>query len=203
MKKKQILIVEDEALTGLDVHNILQNIGYDVPEVLTSGKELLEKIDKLNPDLIISDINLQGGINGIDAIEQVKVNYDIPIIYLTALSSNEIFEQSQKTDPCGYLLKPVGRNDLYTAIETALHRHELVKRLKESENKYKQLIEGSSQIIFQITEDGIFDLLNIAGANQLGGKPVDFIGKSMWDLFPKELADSQMKDICKVIKTTT
>jgi len=75
-----IFIVEDEALVALDLKNNLERIGYSVVGIVPSGEEALEKINDLNPDLIIMDIKLQGSLDGIDTAVILNEKYDVPFI---------------------------------------------------------------------------------------------------------------------------
>ena len=120
MKRVRILIVEDEPIIGQDIRDILQNLGYEVSEVVSSGEEAVEKSFSMKPDIILMDIALSGEIDGIDAVKEIRKKLDIPIIYLTAHTEEVTFKRARETEPYGYLVKPVGKNDFYTAIETAL-----------------------------------------------------------------------------------
>ncbi|TKJ32573.1 MAG: hypothetical protein CEE38_23005 [Planctomycetes bacterium B3_Pla] len=73
--------------------------------------------------------------------------------------------------------------------------------LRESEEKYRTLVESAGESIASIDKDGVFLFMNKIGAERLGGKPDDYVGKSMWDLFPKEVADQQMSSVQKVMET--
>ena len=73
--------------------------------------------------------------------------------------------------------------------------------LQESEEKYRILVESAGESIATFDEDGVFLFLNEMSAKQLGGKPEDYVGKTMWDLFPKEIADRQAASVREVINT--
>ncbi|MCH8120946.1 MAG: PAS domain-containing protein [Planctomycetes bacterium] len=73
--------------------------------------------------------------------------------------------------------------------------------LRESEDKYRTLVESAGESITTIDEDGVFLFMNGIGAKRLGGKPEDYVGKTMWDLFPKEIADRQAASVREVINT--
>jgi PAS domain S-box-containing protein len=79
------------------------------------------------------------------------------------------------------------------------------KRLEQvicqSEEKYRTLVESTGETIATINEEGVFLFINRIGAERFGGKPKDYIGKTMWDLFPKKIADRQAADVRKVINT--
>ena len=78
-----ILIVEDESRTILDLKTILGNLGHNVVAVCSSGEEALKKVKDLNPDLILIDIKLKGAISGVEAANKITNFYKIPIIFLT------------------------------------------------------------------------------------------------------------------------
>ncbi len=74
-------------------------------------------------------------------------------------------------------------------------------RLNESEQRYRTLVESAGETIATIDRSGVFLFMNGIGARRLGGKPEDYVGKTMWDLFPREIADRQMTDVRHVIDT--
>ena len=87
MYKKQILVVEDEAVVAEDIRKILQSYGYEVPEAISTGEAAIKSIDKTRPDLILLDIKLKDKLSGIDVAKHI-IDLNIPIIYLTAYSDN-------------------------------------------------------------------------------------------------------------------
>ncbi len=160
MKKTRILITEDEPVIGMDIQGTLKNLGYDVPAVVTTGEEALERAEELKPDLILMDIVLPGKMDGIDAAKQIKERYDIPVIFVTAHSEAETFERARETGSYGFLIKPVGKNDLYTAIETALLRSTMESQLRESEEKYRTIIETIEDGYYEVDLQGNFKFAN-------------------------------------------
>ncbi|MFC1636508.1 PAS domain S-box protein, partial [Planctomycetota bacterium] len=86
-------------------------------------------------------------------------------------------------------------------IGIAVDRKKTEAAVRSSEVKYKTLVESAGEGIATIDEVGVCLFLNTIGAKRLGGKPEDYIGKTMWDLFPKEIADQQVADIRRVIKS--
>jgi len=86
-------------------------------------------------------------------------------------------------------------------VQDITERKRLEDSLRESEDKYRTLIESASESIATINESGVFLFINKRGAKELGGKPEDYVGKTMWDLFPKEIADQQAASVREVINT--
>lgn len=131
MQQQSVLIVEDESVIALDLQIMLQLEDYKVFEPLSTGEDAIAKIEELKPDLIVMDIILQGEIDGITAIEEIKKKYTIPFVYLTAHIYEKVFNRAKATEPYGYILKPINQKDLCSVIAVAFYRCEIERRLKE------------------------------------------------------------------------
>lgn len=82
-------------------------------------------------------------------------------------------------------------------------RQELERNLQESEERYRTVVENAGEAMAIIDEQGVFLFMNGTAARVLGGKPADFKGKTMWDLFRKDLADRQAGAVRRVIQTAS
>lgn len=157
---KKILIVEDEPIIAEDLRLTLEGIGYSVVGTFSGGRDALQAARTLAPSAVIMDIVLKNGDDGIEYTRQIQRECDVPIVYLTAHMDRGTFDRAQETYPYGYLVKPVGASELFSSIETAIHRHTLEKKLKESEHRYRLLSElvsdGASSV--RIDPDGSFHL---------------------------------------------
>ena len=133
MANAQILVVEDEIIVAKDIQNTLINVGYAVPAVASSGAEAIEKAADTRPDLILMDIRLKGDIDGVQAAQQIRALFDIPVIYLTAYADYETLQRAKITEPYGYIVKPFAEKELHAGIEMALNKHKGERKLRESE----------------------------------------------------------------------
>lgn len=122
MKKAEILIVEDDLLTANVIQKYLTRYGYDVTAIAPNATETFKELEKVKPDLILMDIFLRNSIDGIEIAQQIKDKYDIPIIYLTADSSEETVARAKITEPFGYLVKPVDSKILITNVELTIQK---------------------------------------------------------------------------------
>lgn len=161
MGTAKILIVEDERIVARDIENRLIHMGYSIAGISSSGEKAIQKIKSDQPDLVLMDIKLKGGMDGIETAEAIRRDYDIPFVYLTAYGSEGIIERAKISEPFGYLLKPFEDRELHTVIEIALYRHKTEKRLKESEKSYRKLFEDSRDALFTTDLRG-----NLIGFNQ-------------------------------------
>lgn len=134
------MIVEDEALIALSLQTKLESFGYSIPAVAHNGEEAIQLAGEVNPDLILMDINLPGGMSGITAAEKIRSTKKVPILFLTAYSDDTTLQKAMSAEPFGYLIKPFRERELRSAIEVALHKHK--HEVLELDEALKKATEG-------------------------------------------------------------
>ncbi|MCK4825510.1 response regulator [bacterium] len=182
MTKGKILVVEDEHVTALDIQNTLENMGYNVLDIASSGEEALEKIAHIKPDLVLMDIVLKGELDGIETARQIKNHHDVPFVYLTAYADDETLKRAKATAPLGYIIKPYGERELHTTVEMALYSRVKGNILKEREKKYRNIVEGANDGI-TIIKDRIIKYANPRFAEMCGFENSELVGKQFTDFF--------------------
>lgn len=121
-KNNTILIVEDEMIIAANISLQLTHLGYDVIGIIPRAEEVLPKIRQNIPDIILIDINLKGDLDGIEVVELIQKEFEIPIIYLTANTDESHFNRAKDTNPFAFVSKPFKKLDLQRAIELTLIR---------------------------------------------------------------------------------
>lgn len=147
MPNAKLLVVEDEEIVAFDIESTLKSLGYDVLDVVASGEEAIASAAKIQPDLVLMDIMLKGSMDGIKAANEIRQNFNIPVIYLTAYADISTLERAKITEPFGYIIKPFEERTLPTIIEIALSRHQAEERMRQALAKEKELGELKSQFI--------------------------------------------------------
>ena len=122
-----ILVVEDDPNVSTVLTARLESLDYQVCGTAETGLEAISGVYRHHPDLVIMDILLKGDMNGIQAAAKIAEGSDVPIIYMTCLSDQQIFERAIGTHPYGYIIKPYDINELRSAIEIAVVKHEAAK----------------------------------------------------------------------------
>lgn len=115
-ESKTVIIVEDDLILNLLYESYLERLGFQTEGELVYGKTAIETTKKINPDLIVMDISLEGGIDGIDAMAQIREFSDVPVIYITGNSDPHHIGRAEKTDYLDYLTKPIEFDDLEKAV---------------------------------------------------------------------------------------
>ncbi|MDP2729976.1 MAG: ATP-binding protein [Dehalococcoidales bacterium] len=147
MTVPRILIVEDEAIEALDIKQRLEGMGYQVVGVAHSGEQGVRQAKELSPGLVLMDIMLSGKLDGVMAAEQIRSRFDIPIIYLTAYADEDTLQRAKITEPYAYLVKPFQERELHIAIEIALYRYEVERRLKERKKELEALLRERGVLV--------------------------------------------------------
>ncbi|MCZ6508752.1 MAG: sigma 54-interacting transcriptional regulator [Acidobacteria bacterium] len=119
----RILIVEDEAVVALDIERRVTGLGHTVVATTDTAEEAIELAERERPDLILMDIRLRGLMDGIEAGRQIRNEWRIPVVYLTAHADEPTLARAKETAPFGYILKPFDEQKLRVTLEVALAKH--------------------------------------------------------------------------------
>lgn len=137
MSKAGILIVEDEAIVAADLANKLEQLGYRVVDSTDTGEEAIRLAGKLRPSLVLMDIRLAGAMDGIEAAKAIRLEWNLPVVFLTAHSEWATLQRAGEAEAFGYLLKPFHERELGTQIAMALYKHAAEGKLRESEERLR------------------------------------------------------------------
>jgi PAS domain S-box-containing protein len=149
VNKPRILVVEDEAIVARDIAQQLLELGYEPVGHATRGEQAVALAGQLRPDLVLMDIRLPAGMDGIAAAEAIRSRFDLPVVFLTAFAEDDTLARAKLSEPFGYILKPFSERDLRTVLEMALYKHQADARLRKSEERLRMVLQGSM--------DGVWD----------------------------------------------
>ena len=205
----QILIVEDEYIVAKDIRSRLQQMGYSVSAVVSSGEEAVEKV-KNSPDLVLMDIVLKGDMDGIEAADVIRAQDDIPVVYVTAHADEKTLQRAKVTEPYGYILKPFENRELHTIIEMALYKHKMEKKLKEKEQWLSTTLKSIGDGVITTDTSGAITFMNPAAELLTGwtfkiaiGTPVEDVLTLVHEKTGEQLENPAMWALCNGdIKTT-
>ena len=119
-----ILLVEDEPVTSLAESRMLRKHGYTVVAVSTGEEAVETALSKKKIDIILMDIDLGNGIDGTQAAEKILGVKNIPIIFLSSHTEQEIVDKTEKITSYGYVVKDSGETILLASIRMAFRLHE-------------------------------------------------------------------------------
>ncbi|MFG1491358.1 response regulator, partial [Oceanospirillum sp. HFRX-1_2] len=170
---KRLFIVEDEAIIAMDLAEQLEEFGFDVVGIAHDGESAIQQLQNLNPDLILMDIVLGNGIDGIETAEEVLKTRSIPIIFLTAFSDLSTVARAAKVAPYGYITKPYNTQSLRASIEVALTKHQLEFKLLYKERWFSNILHAVHDGIVAVGIDGLIHFANQEACRLLEVNSVD------------------------------
>jgi PAS domain S-box-containing protein len=178
MPGKSVLIVEDEGIVLLNLKSILEYRGYSVADAVASGEDAVRSVERKRPDIVLMDIVLDGPIDGIEATKRILALCDVPVVYMTAYSGQDVLQRAKTTNPYGFLVKPIGENELVSSIEIALYKHEMKRRLRESTGKYRLIVENLNDVVFSTDENGVITFISRGVDEASGYEPAEIVGNA-------------------------
>ncbi|MBF0317612.1 MAG: response regulator [Nitrospirae bacterium] len=141
MDNARVQVVEDEGIIALSLARKLEKLGYIVTAVVPSSEEAIKKAETDAPDIILMDIAIQGGMDGIDTAAEISKRLNIPVIFMTAYADEQLLERAKITEPYGYLVKPSTDKEIHIMIKMALYKHKMEQWRKSAEYKETLLRE--------------------------------------------------------------
>ncbi|MDZ7290530.1 MAG: response regulator [candidate division KSB1 bacterium] len=179
----RILIVEDENIVAKDIQNTLKGLGYEVTAIVASGEDAILKAAETRPDLVLMDIMLKGYQDGVEAAQQILALYNIPVIYLTAYTDEKTLQRAKVTEPYGYILKPFEERELHIAIEMAIHKHQMSKKLREREQWLTTILKSISDAVIVTDAKGAITFMNPIAEALTGWTQREALGKELAEVF--------------------
>jgi PAS domain S-box-containing protein len=192
MADVRILIVEDENIVAEEVRLRLKNLGYTIAAIASSGEEAIEKVIATHPDLVLMDIQLQEEMDGVDVAEHIHAHFDIPIIYLTSYSDNDTFQRAKIAEPFGYIIKPFEERELHSAIEVALYRDKMEKKLRESEQWFSATLTSIRDAVIATNKEREIVFMNPVAETLTGWKQEEASGKIVTKIFTAINEENQL-----------
>jgi len=185
MSPARVLIVEDEAIIRLDIRQQLALLGYQVVGEASSGPESLLLTRQLQPDLVLMDIGLGAGMDGITAAQTIRSEYALPVVFLSAFAADDILHRAMLAEPYGYILKPFTERELHTVLQMALYKHLMDQREKDMALRNKIILDNLSSGVLTIGALGLVASCNRGACEIFGYTADEIVGQHLSMLIPE------------------
>ncbi|MFT4714621.1 MAG: DNA-binding NtrC family response regulator [Candidatus Azotimanducaceae bacterium] len=185
-KNNRILIIEDEALVARELQSRLTKMGCEVVGI-AYGREGIELARRTKPDLLLTDIHLKDGEDGIEMAQIIQRERDVPVVFLTAYSDEATVSRAKALAPYGYIIKPVENRELEIAIEMALYKFNIEKKLRETQQLLQNALTCIGNALVFVDKNGRITDLNADAELLLCSVKSDLLGKD----WPKILSLQQ------------
>ncbi len=180
-KRYSVLLVDDHQIWRHGVRSMLEDTEFEIIGEAGSGKEGVEKVESLSPDLVSLDIRMAGG-DGLDALHSIKTKQlKCSVVMLTTYDNPTYMARAVSGGAAGYLLKGVGRDDLLAALRSVVSGDMLISKdeLVRSLRSVSDVGQASGDLIEPLTEreQEVLRLLS-TGLNNREIATILFIGES-------------------------
>lgn len=201
--KKRILVVEDEMIVAHSICAGLERMNYTAVGPVGNAVDAIRIALEEQPDLILMDIHLGNQADGIEAAQEILKKHIIPIVYVTAHSDLHTIDRAKATGPYGYIHKPFSENEIRSAIEMALYKHEKQLEVNRSERLLSTTLKNIGDAVLATDRNltityanPVAEMLLDAGSDELPGRsfpevirlvsekslqPVEFPGQELMD----------------------
>ncbi len=151
--KPTVLIAEDEDNLALNLQFRLNALGYDAKEIVATSGDAIRVAGLWKPNIILMDITLENGEDGIETASAINQFLNVPIVYVTASNDPSILERAKNTNCYGYIMKPCDERNLVRSIEIALARSAIQNRIMASERMFRHIFENSGDHVILLDKD--------------------------------------------------
>lgn len=181
----RILIVEDEAIVRRDIRLQLEALGYQVVGEACSGQEAVFLTGRLRPDLVLVDIGLGPGMDGIAAAHAIREHQALPVVFLTAYAADDILERAMVAEPYGYILKPFSERELHTVLQMALYKHQVDVRQRELAEHNQVILDNLSSGVMTVSARGVIESFSMGASAIFGYSAEQVLGRNVSMLMPE------------------
>jgi PAS domain S-box-containing protein len=183
MTNERILIVEDDEDIAVEVESTLAAHGYTVVGRASTGEAAVGLAENHRPHLVLMDIQLEGRMDGVQAAEQLRQRFGIPVLYLTAHAEQQTVARAKATAPAGYLLKPFSERELTITVEMALLRQQMEASLRAERERLNVTLRSIGDGVIATDVEARVVLLNSVAEELTGWKQDEAIGRPLTDVF--------------------
>lgn len=201
-----ILCVEDEEELRRDIADELTEAGYVVIEAC-NGKDALELLRTIRPDLILCDISMPG-LGGYGVLEAVQAKgpdfADIPFVFLSALAAPMQMAEGKRLGADDYLVKPIDYDLLVATVQARVRQ---ILRLRSSQPVFGERIEeGTLSIAFGLTPSEARVAIALTEGKTLAQTALDFgisrttVAYHMRNIFQKTSTNRQAELVAQLLR---
>jgi len=113
----RVMITDDSPMIHKLLKKMVEEAGHEVCFIAENGKEAVENVLKVNPDLIFMDITMPV-MEGIEAVKKIReMNVNVPVVFLSALGDDKTINSTKSLGIAGFLTKPFRKEDLFNLLK--------------------------------------------------------------------------------------
>jgi diguanylate cyclase (GGDEF)-like protein len=187
MERLELIIIEDDAIIGLDLKRRLNRMGIQHVEMFSDAQKALHHLRDHDCDLVLMDIRLPGEMDGIDAAAIIRKRYGAPVVFVTGYSDEETLSRARIAEPMGYILKPFKEHEIYATITIAVYKSRMESELRHQQEMQSSILNHIQDAI--ITTDNNFEIIFMNPKAKHMLSPEEYGSQGNLESYSIELAD--------------
>lgn len=182
MTSAKILIVDNDKAVTRDLQERLTRLGYEVAGVASTSDDAITQTSKLKPNLVIMNIRLRSGRDGIKTGSLIHSKSNIPIIYFSSQAGHDTVRRAGVTGSFGHIIKPFDDSQLFVTIEVARVRYKLENQLRESEQWLNGVLMSIGDGVIAVDNSGKVRFINARAGKITGWSQTEAAGMSLLEV---------------------
>ena len=152
MSGRRVLVVEDEMVVQLHLTRIVAELGHEVVGTAMTTHEALEAAAASAPELVLMDIHLADGDDGVETAKKLVRGHDCAVIFVTAYADEKTLQRTEEVGAAGYLVKPFTAPAVRAAISTAMNGHQRLQHAREEARALSSILESLGDAVYALDE---------------------------------------------------
>lgn len=183
MASVKILIVDNDRAVTRDLKQRLTRLGYEVVGVATTSDDAITQTNKLKPNLVIMNIRLRSGRDGVKTGALIHSTSNTPIIYFSSQAGQDTVQRAGSTGSFGHIIIPFDDSQLFVTIEVARVRYKLESQLRESEQWLNGVLMSIGDGVIAVDNSGKVRFINARAKKITGWSQDKATGMSLLEVF--------------------
>lgn len=197
-----VLVAEDHAVIAMEVEERLRSLGYRVAGLAGSAAAAISLAREARPDVLLFDIHLGAGLDGIEAACAIQAERPVPVVFLSAYSDAPTLERVRAVEHSSYLLKPFGERMLQILLDAAVYRfraaqeRDAIERARRrTEARLAALLDHSPDAIISVDSDRLIVVFNRGAEAMFGYAASEMLGQPLDVLIPASVRDAHRAQV--------
>ena len=183
MEGPKLLIVEDEADGAESLAAELAAAGYGVVGIASSPEEAVALCRSADPLVVLLDVRLRGGLDGIEAARRIRREARVPAVFVTSDADSQTRARAREVVPFGYVVRPAGSEELKRTVEIAVDRARLERELGGRDEQFHLMVEQIPAVLWTTDLESRFTSSSGAGLAALGLRQNEVVGRTLSEFF--------------------
>lgn len=187
-KRPLILIADNDRHTRIGLRSMLEQDGYRITEA-RNGVQCMSVIAQHQPSMVLLDVNLSNmdGLTCCAEIKKLPKSDQTPVILLSKSENPEFIEDAFRAGATDYITKPIQLSILRQRLRYLLKAHQSELTLRESEARYRLVVDTLKEVVFQTDPQGQFTFLNSAWLDMTGFCQTESLGHNIIEyIYPED-----------------